>query len=114
MAINNNFGTGVLDELIVTGSTPIHTKGIELASGATALKRGQLIGKSSAGAFGALDGTYNEAYGILTEDVEAGTTNVLVYVTGHFNANKITGYVEATHYDALREKGIMVEKALAY
>lgn len=114
MAINNNFGTGVRDELIVSGNTPVNTHAIELASGAGALKRGQLIGKSEAGAFGALNGTYTEAYGILTEDIAAGTTNVLVYVSGHFNANKITGYVAATHYDVLREKGIFVESALEY
>lgn len=112
MAINNNFGTGVLDELIVSGNTELHTHAVELAAGG--LKRGQLIGKSEAGAFGAIDGTYTEAYGILTADVADGETNALVYVSGHFNANKITGYVEATHYDALREKGIFVEKALAY
>lgn len=110
MAIKT-IGTGVLDELIVTGNTELHTKAVELAAGG--LTRGQLIGKSSAGAFGAIDGTYTEAYGILTADVAEGETNALVYVTGHFNANKVTGY-EAKHYDALREKGIFVEAALEY
>lgn len=111
MAIKD-IGTGIIDELIVSGNTEIHTKAVELAAGG--LKRGQLIGKSEAGAFGAVDGTHTEAYGILTADVAEGETNALVYVSGHFNANKITGYVEETHYDALREKGIFVEKALAY
>lgn len=111
MAINE-IGKGVLDELIVTGNTEIHTKAIEIAAGG--LKRGQLIGKSEAGAFGAIDGTHTEAYGILAADVAEGETNAIVYVSGHFNANKITGYVADTHYDSLREKGIFVEKALAY
>lgn len=111
MAINNNFGTGVLDELIVTGNTELHTKAVEVAAGN--LKRGQLIGKSGAGAYGAIGGDYTEAYGVLAGDVAEGETNAIVYVSGHFNANAIKGY-EATHYDALREKGIFVEKALAY
>lgn len=113
MAINNTFGTGVFDELIVSGNTELHTKALELAEGG--LKRGQLIGKSSAGKFGAYDGsTYTEAYGILADDVATGVKKGIVYVSGHFNANKIIGYVEATHYDTLREKGIFIEKALEY
>lgn len=117
MAINNNFGTGVLDELIVTGNTGIHTKAIQLAAGTGTLKRGQLIATDTDGDFGAVNGTYTDAYGILTEDVTLNSgapVKAIVYVSGNFNANKVIGYVEASHYDALREKGIFVEKALAY
>ncbi len=105
-------GERTFDELIVSGRTALHTHAITLAAGAAVLNRGQLIGKSEAGAFGAVDGTYNKPYGILTEDVDLSkTTAAVVYVSGNFNAAAVIGY-EATHYDALREKGIFVEASV--
>lgn len=115
MAINNNFGTGVLDELIVSGSTALHTRAVGLAQGG--LKRGQLIGwkdvtgTDSYAAYGN-DG-HNEVFGVLAGDVAEGETNAIVYVSGHFNANKIIGYADSLK-EELRKKGIFVEKALAY
>lgn len=105
-----NIGTMTLDELFASGKTEAHTRAITLAS-AGDLKRGQLIGTDGS-AFGAIGGTYTTAYGVLAADTA--TTDALVYVTGHFNANKVTGYVEADHYDDLRNAGIIMEKAFAY
>jgi hypothetical protein len=104
-------GTMTLDELFASGKTEAHTRTITLAANAT-LKRGQLIGTDGT-KFGAISTTYSTPYGILAGDIEA-TNKALVYVTGHFNANKVTGYVEATHYNDLRNAGIIVEKAFAY
>lgn len=106
-------GTMTLDELFASGKTEAHTRTITLAANAT-LKRGQLIGTDVDGTkYGAIGTTYTKPYGILAGDIEA-TNKALVYVTGHFNANKVTGYVEATHYNDLRNAGIIVEKAIAY
>ena len=107
----NTIGQMTLDELFASGKTEAHTRVITLAANAT-LKRGQLIGTDGT-KFAAVSTTYNTPYAILAEDI-TGTNKALVYVTGHFNANKVTGYVEANHYNDLRNAGIIMEKALAY
>ena len=114
MAINK-IGELQLDDLISSGATAAHTKTVNLAAGSGTLKRGQLIGVTEGGAYGAISGS-NTAFGILCEDVTlgAGTVPAMVYVAGHFNGNKIIGYVAGTHYDELRDKGIFVDTALAY
>lgn len=107
-------GNMSLDALFADGAISAQTKVVELAAGTGSLSRGQLIGVAD-GTFGAISEA-NEAYGILAEDVTLGegAVSALVYVTGHFNGNQVTGYVEATHYEVLRDKGIIVDKALAY
>jgi len=106
-------GTMKLDELFASGNTPVHTKTVELAVGSGKLKRGQLIGETG-GVFEPIESGATP-YGILCADVDAtaGAT-AMVYVSGHFNANAVIGYVEETHYDDLRKNGIFVEAALAY
>lgn len=118
MAINT-IGTMELDELFASGTIAAHTKTITLKAGTGTLKRGQLIGATTADStttFAAI-ATGATAHSILAKDVTlsaSGTVKAEVYVTGHFNANKVVGFVEATHYEVLRGKGIVVEKALAY
>lgn len=112
----NTIGTLELDALIASGKAPIFTKVIPLAAGNGALERGQLIGLSDAGAYSAIK-SGDTPYGILCEGVTLnadGTVNATVYVTGHFNGNKIIGYEESAHYNALRNNGIYVDMAFAY
>ena len=109
-------GNLTLDELIATGKSPLHTRTI-LIKGTTALKRGQLIGKTgSAGAetYGAF-ASGNTPVGILCEDMTPTSSGVkaMVYVSGHFNGNKVVGYT-ASLDDALNAIGIYVEKAFTY
>ena len=109
-------GEMVLDELIASGKSPLHTRAITI-KGSTALKRGQLIGKSgTAGSetYGAF-ATGNTPVGILCEDITPTTAGVkaMCYVSGHFNGNKVVGYT-ATLDDALNAIGIYVEKAMTY
>ena len=107
-------GNLTLDDLIASGRTELHTAAVKIAAGSGELKRGQLIGKSSSGAYGAiLSG--DTPYGILCEDITlgAGEVDAMVYVSGHFNGNKVIGYTEE-HYDELRANGIFVDKAFAY
>ena len=103
-----------LDDLFVSGKAHAFTKAIELKAGTGKLKRGQLIGLSTGGTYSAINSN-DEPYGILCEDVDAtSAVKVVVYVTGHFNANKVIGYNEAQHYNALRSLGIYVEAAIKY
>lgn len=107
-------GQMALDELFASGKAPVFTKTVELAKGSGLLKRGQLIGVSTEGAYSPIK-SGDEPYGILCEDVDAtNAVGVAVYVSGHFNANKVIGYVEAEHYNALRENGVYVDAAIAY
>lgn len=110
----NTIGRMELDELFASGKAPVFTKAIELAAGSGSLKRGQLIGVSTGGVYTPMS-SGDEPYGILCEDVDAtNKVGVAVYVSGHFNANKVIGYVEADHYNALRGLGIYVDAAIAY
>ncbi len=111
----NTIGTLELDALIASGKAPIFTKVISLAAGSGELKRGQLIGLSDAGVYSAIK-SGDTPYGILCEGVTlgSGTVEATVYVTGHFNGNKVIGYEESAHYNALRNNGIYVDVAFAY
>ena len=105
-----------LDELFSSGQAPIFTKAIELEAGTGELKRGQLIGLSTGGTYAPINDDA-EPYGVLCHDVtlsSGGKVGAVVYVTGHFNANKVVGYDEAQHYNALRSLGIYVEAAIEY
>lgn len=110
----NTIGRMELDELFASGKAPVFTKAIELAAGSGSLKRGQLIGVSTEGVYSPIK-SGDDPYGILCEDIDAtDAAGVAVYVSGHFNANKVVGYVEADHYNALRGLGIYVDEAIAY
>lgn len=110
-------GELVLDDLIASGRVALLTKTVLLAEGNGDLKRGQLIGYDNA------SGSYNpmEApssgtpVGILCADVDNLTdpAPVEVYVSGHFNGNKIIGYT-SEYYDTLRNCGIFVDTAFEY
>lgn len=118
-------GTLTLDELVASGKSPLHTRVVEIPANSGELKRGQLIGEKTSttgeGGSAVTTTTYEKMasgfkpYGILCEDVTVGDNpvNVTVYVSGHFNGNKVIGYTE-DYYNDLRDKGIYVEKALAY
>lgn len=108
-------GTMTLDELIVSGKSPLHTRTITI-KGTAALKRGQLIGKT--GTDTATYGAYasgSTPVGILCQDMTPTSSGVkaVVYVSGHFNGNKVVGYTAALD-DALNAIGIYVEKAITY
>jgi hypothetical protein len=109
-----NIGTMTLDELFASGRVSALTNAVEIAAGNGALKRGQLIGLKTGGTYGAIaDG--DAAYGILAEDIDAtSAVKAPVYVSGHFNANKIIGYEAEVHKEELRELGIYVDAAIAY
>jgi len=113
----NKIGEMELDELFASGKAPVFTKAIELEAGSGTLKRGQLIGVSTGGAYSAI-ASGDTPYGILCDDnvtlSAEGKTGVAVYVSGHFNANKVVGYSEADHYNALRGLGIYVDAAIEY
>ena len=105
-----------LDELFSSPQAPIFTKTVELEAGEGELKRGQLIGYSTNGTYAPITDE-DEPYGVLCHDVtlsEDGEVGAAVYVTGHFNANKVIGYKESQHYNALRSLGIYVEAAIEY
>ena len=110
-----------LDELIATGKTELHTRVIELEAGSGVLKRGQLIGSKTSTSGDVTTTTYAaiatgyEPYAILCDEVTLGGSKVkaMVYVSGHFNGNKVIGY-DAKHYDTLRNKSIYVDEAIAY
>ena len=106
-------GNMTLDELIASGKNPIHTRVVTI-TGTTALKRGQLIGVTTEGKNGAF-ATGNTPVGILCADMTPTSSGVKaeVYVSGHFNGNKVIGYTAALDAD-LRDIGIFVEKAFAY
>ena len=124
MAIST-IGNLVRDELVASGKSPLHTRVVEIPAKSGELKRGQLIGEKSStsgdGASAVTTTTYEKMaegcspYGILCEDVTVGdaAVKVMVYVSGHFNGNKVIGYTD-DYYNALRDKGIYVETALAY
>ena len=112
----NTIGQMELDELFSSGQAPIFTKAIELKAGTGELKRGQLIGLSTDGKYSPMK-SGDEPYGVLCHDVTLSASapvGAVVYVTGHFNANKVVGYDEAQHYNALRSLGIYVEAAIEY
>ena len=115
MAINT-IGRMELDELIASGRNPLHTRVITI-KGATALTRGQLIGASGSGeaiSYGAfVEG--NTPVGILCKDITPTTAGVdaQVYVSGHFNGNKVIGYTKSLDAD-LRDIGIFVDNAITY
>ena len=106
-------GTMTLDELIASGKHPLDTRVITI-KGTTALKRGQLIGTDGT-ANGAFSTTNKTVVGILCEDITptSGGVSAMVYVSGHFNGNKVVGYTADVDKD-LRTLGIFVDAAMAY
>lgn len=112
MAIST-IGNMQLDELFASVKNDVHTRTV-LIKGTTALKRGQLIG-SDGTANGAYSSTNKTVVGILCKDVTPTSNGVKaeVYVSGHFNGNKVIGYTATIDAD-LRDMGIFVDKAMTY
>lgn len=107
-------GQTALDDLFASVKGDVHTRVVTI-KGSTALKRGQLIGATSGGDNGAFGSSNTTPVGILCEDVTPTTAGVkaMVYVSGHFNGNKVTGYTAAVDAE-LRKLGIFVDKAITY
>lgn len=110
-------GTMNLDELIVSGKSPLHTRVVSV-KGTAALKRGQLIGytgEAGSATYGAYTESSTGVFGILCEDMTPTSEGVkaMVYVSGHFNGNKVVGYTDALDMEC-RKLGIFVEKAFNY
>ena len=101
------------DELFAGVSSPAHTR-VVTVKGSTELKRGQLIGTDGT-SNGAFSTTNKTVVGILCADVTPTTSGVkaMVYVSGHFNGNKVIGYTADVDKD-LRTLGIFVDKAFTY
>lgn len=101
------------DELFAGVKSPVHTRVITI-KGTTALKRGQLIGTDGT-SNGAFSTTNKTVVGILCGDVTptSGGVKAMVYVSGHFNGNKVIGYTADVDKD-LRVLGIFVDKAFTY
>ncbi len=109
------------DDLVVGTQPPLRTVGATVKGGAGELKRGTIMAK---GADGLLDilgkDTEAEAYGILTDDINAadGDQPAVIYISGKFNANKMIaadGYtITEKDKDTLRKYGIELTAALSY
>ena len=106
-------GQTALDDLFASVKGDVHTRVVTI-KGSTALKRGQLIGAASGGDNGAF-ASGNTPVGILCEDITptAAGVKAMVYVSGHFNGNKVVGYTAAVDAE-LRKLGIFVDKAFTY
>lgn len=107
-------GQTALDDLFASVQGDVHTRVITI-KGSTALKRGQLIGASGTSGDNGAFASGNTPVGILCEDITPTTAGVkaMVYVSGHFNGNKVTGYTAAVDAE-LRKLGIFVDKAFTY
>lgn len=119
-SVNINEGTFTPDNLFA-GSFPVVTDQVTIASGQN-LKRGAVLGKITASGqyvlsdAGATDGSQTPV-AILAEDVDAssGDKEATVYLTGEFNARRITygsGHTVATVKDALRQVGIFIKNTV--
>lgn len=114
------------DDLIAGTQPPCRVGGAVVRKGAGKLKRGTLLAKSSTDAklvilgSTAATGETLEPYGVLCDDVEVGTDEDLsttIYISGKFNANKITvkdGYtITENDKDTLRKYSIELTAALS-
>lgn len=115
------------DDLIAGTQPPCRPGGAIIRKGAGKLKRGTLLAKSSTDAklvilgSTAATGEMLEPYGVLCDDVEVETDEDLsttIYISGKFNANKITvkdGYtITENDKDTLRKYSIELTAALSY
>lgn len=105
-----SIGTCPVDNLIASGNIQQMKKMITLKG---TLKRGQIIAVSDAGAYSAIASGGNP-FGILCDDLDStGDANVLVYTSGHFNANALIGLEHTSEFE-LRKIGIHVDAAFEY
>ncbi len=115
------------DDLIVGTIPAVHTGAGVIAQGAGELKRGTLLAKNSTTGKLVILGTTPsgsetlEPYAVLCDGVKVPDNedaNVAVYLSGKFNANKITvkdGYtLSESDKDKLRAYGIEFTAALKY
>ena len=118
--LSKNIAVMEPDDLIVDTQPPCRVGGATVKKGAGELKRGTIMAK---GADGLLDilgkDTEAEAYGILTDDINAADEDLstTIYIGGKFNSNKITvadGYtITEKDKDTLRKYGIELTAALS-
>ncbi|MDE6727763.1 MAG: hypothetical protein K2J80_07465 [Oscillospiraceae bacterium] len=109
------------DDLIVGTQPPCRAGGATVKKGAGELRRGTIMAKGSDGLLDVLGkDTEAEAYGILTDDINAADEDLstTIYISGKFNSNKITvadGYtITEKDKDTLRKYGIELTAALSY
>lgn len=128
-------GEFVPDKLIADVSIPVTAKGITVAKGEGALKRGTLLGIAADGKYRRTDTEEGVTTGegdsttptasaigadcILTDDVDATASDVVTsgYVTGAFNAAAIIvpeGKTVLAHEDTLRQLGIFLRAVQEY
>ena len=117
------------DDLVINTQPPCRIDGATVRKNTAAqlLKRGSVMAKSSVDGklvilgSTAATGETLEAYGILTDNIEVGTSedvSTTIYISGKFNSNKITvadGYtITEKDKDTLRKYGIELTAALSY
>lgn len=100
------------------GIIPVITGLRTILTGQGILKRGTALGVNSAGKMVVLGTSGGTANCILAADVDtsAGDANALVYLSGHFNGNKLTvanSYtITSADIEAFRAAGIYLENAM--
>lgn len=123
--MNENLGTMAYDGLIVDNVPPAQVEMRGLVTGTETYKRGTLLCKASDDGTYAIYGTTKaevtyEPAGVLAQDTELdGSENIAapVYVTGHFDINKLivkTGSISMSDKEALRKNGIFLDDAVSY
>ena len=107
------------DDLVISTQPPCRVGNGVLKANAGALKRGTILAKGTDGKLDILGNDESaEAYGILTDDVEASESDlpVDIYISGMFNANTLIvkdGYeIKESDKDTLRKYGIEYRAAL--
>lgn len=121
MAIyNEKISEMVADNLIASVDVKTITQSVTIASGSGVLKRGAVINMNAAGKGQPVGTASTTAHGILYDDVDATSADVVaeVYIAGAFNKNAV---VEASGKDLtaddiknLRFNGVYLENAVQY
>lgn len=113
-----NLGASAPDNLFAGTDVKILCGTGTIKSGEGALKRGTVLGQGSDGKLAVLGGSGLTAYGVLCNDVDATSGDVVaeVYLTGRFNKNALIAKAEytitAADLKALRDGGIFVENSV--
>ena len=101
---------------IINGACNADVVTVKLASGS--LKRGTIVTGTAGGALAPVSAALStgKAIYVLTDDVDANTTEATAYRTGHFNRNKLItngSYVlTAADEEILRSVGILLSDAI--
>ena len=111
------------DKLIADIAIPVTAKGVKIAAGQGALKRGTVLGVCADGTYkvtGSTDGDKTvEADCILTNDIDATESEAVTtaYISGCFNKNALIladGAEIATYETELRKLGIYLKSVQEY